>query len=591
MKDTVSRRRRIVITVLLVAGVLAVFWPLAGSDFINYDDDLYVTGNRVVRQGLTAESLRWAWTTGYAANWHPLTWMSHLLDVSLFGLDPAGHHLSSLLLHALNAVLLFLVLEGMTGAIWRSAAVAALFAVHPLHVESVAWIAERKDVLSTTFWFLTMGAWARYAAAPAAARYLAVFVLLALGLTAKPMLVSLPFVLLLLDRWPLRRIDAGNWRRRVAEKIPLLGLALASSVVTVLVQRAGGAVRTVGGYPLAARLANAVQAYAGYLLQTVWPAKLAVFYPHAGDSIDALRLAASLALLTAITIAALRLRTRAPYVLLGWSWYLVTLLPVIGLVQVGEQAMADRYTYVPLIGIFIAVAWGVGDVAGRPRIAGGIAVAALAALSLAAHVQVRYWKDSETLFRHALRVTEDNYTAHLNLGLALADRGDLERAIGQYREALRLRPDHAGAHNNLGVALTRVGKGSEAVEHYREAIRLDPGNADARFNLGQALVAAGRIDAAMERFREAIRLDPDFVEAHYNYGTLLARQGRWQAAIEHLSRVVELRPAYAEAHYNLGLALYYAGDVDGARREVELSRRHGFDPPERTLELLGVTGR
>jgi len=480
-------------------------------------------------------------------------------------------------------VLLFAALERLTGAAAPSGLAAALFAVHPLHVESVAWVAERKDVLSTTLWLLTMCAWAGYARAPGAARYALVCLLLALGLAAKPMLVTLPLVLLLLDVWPLGRVGSVGWRRAVLEKLPLLGLALVSAVVTLAVQRAGGAVRTLDHLPLGARLANALWSYLAYLGHTVWPSGLAVFYPHPGAAISWLKPVLSSVALAAITAAVLRRRRERPYLLAGWLWYLGTLVPVIGLVQVGEQAMADRYTYVPLIGIFVALSWLGWEALGRRD--GRLAAAALPVLLLlgiVAHAQVRVWQDSVTLFRHALAVTENNHTAHLNLGMALAERGDLEEAVRQYRETLRIRPDYAHAHNNLGVALSRLGDERGAIEQYREALRLDPANAEAHYNLGQSLVAAGRTGPALERFREAVRLDPDYVEARYNLGTLLARQGAWPEAVDQLRRVIELRPGYAEAHYNLGLALRFLGDAEGSRREIEAARRLGFEVPAET---------
>ncbi len=547
--------RTIVICAALAAAALAVFWPVLHHDFINYDDDVYVTENPEVRAGLTLDGLRWAWTTSHAANWHPLTWISHMLDCELFGLDPRGHHLTSLIAHVLNSQLLFLLLRRMTGAVWRSALVAVLFAVHPLHVESVAWVAERKDVLSTLFGLLTLLAYARYAERPRPARFAWVSLLLALGLTAKPMLVTLPFLLLLLDHWPLGRSRNESWRRLVVEKLPLFGLAALSGVVTIAVQRAGGALGSMELYPLGARISNAVVSCAGYLRKMVWPADLAVFYPHPGSEWVPWRVAAAAAVILAVSVLAVRMRRRHPALLTGWLWYLVTLAPVIGFIQVGQQAMADRYTYLPLIGVFAGIVWIVPDLRSRRVLAATAGVAAgvtIVALIAAARAQVGHWRDSVTLFRHALEVTENNHIAH----------------------------------NSLGVELRRLGRETEAMEHYREALRVRPGDADAHYNLGLSLAEQGRTDEALEHFRSAARARPGFAKAHYNCGTLLAERGQWERAVAHLRRVVALDPGYAEAHYNLGAALYFQGRYAEAWRQMRLAETHGYAPPQSMLDLL-----
>ena len=562
----------------------ALFWPALGHAFLNYDDDLYVTGNPSLQERSWPRLLRWAWTTGYAANWHPLTWMSHALDVRLHGLDPRGHHLTSVLLHALNAALLFLVLHRMTGTRWRSAIVAALFAVHPLHVESVAWVAERKDVLSTTFWLLTMLAYARHAARPRVGSLAVVSLLLAIGLTAKPMLVTLPVVLLLVDSWPLRR------KPSIGEKVPLLALAMTSGVVTVLVQRAGTAVGSLEQYPLAARVGNALVAYVLYLVRTVWPADLSVFYPHPATSLPVWLPAAALLLLVALTWAAFRLRRRAPFLWTGWLWFVVTLLPVVGLVQVGEQAMADRYTYVPLIGIFLAAVWGVAEAAAALRVPRGAVAAAavgvLLLLSLATRARLADWRDSEALFTRAVEVDADNAIARVNLAVALLDRGALDGAREHLEAALRVRPDDARAHSNLSLALQRLGRPADAERQARAAIAIEPGFAEAHNNLGIALALQGRADEAVEHFRRATVLAPEDAEPWYNWGSLLAGQKRWEEAARLLSRAIALRPSHAEAHYNLGMVLHFQGHRARALGEVRRATELGYATPPQAWAML-----
>jgi len=515
-----------------------------------------------------------------------------MLDCGLWGLNPRGHHLTSLLLHAATAVLLFVLLDGTTRETWKSAAVAALFALHPLHVESVAWVAERKDVLSGLFWALTLLAYARHAAVPGAARYALVLVLFVLGLSAKPTLVTLPIVLLLLDHWPLRRTEP--LRRLVAEKVPLLALAAASSVLTLLVQRAGGAFGSMEQYPLAARAGNALVAYVTYLAKTLWPGRLAVFYPHPGTGLRAFMVLGAAAILVAATLLALRARRARPYLTVGWVWYLVTLVPVIGLVQVGEQSMADRYTYLPLVGIFLMLTWGATDALNllAPRASllraawPKVVLGALGALAILTFEQTRIWRNSVTLFEHALAVTEDNHVAHLNLGLAFEEKGDLPRAEEQYRRVLDLRGDHPTAHHNLGDILARRGRTLEAIQHYRAALAADADYADAHDSLGVALATEGRADEAATHFAAAIRLDPDQASFRYNWGTALASAKRWPEAIAQFREAIRLRPAYAEAHHNLAAALYFQGDYVGAWREVERSRAYGYPTPPAFLELL-----
>jgi tetratricopeptide (TPR) repeat protein len=568
MEDSSRHSARLTALLLLVIAVGTAFWPVLHNGFVSYDDEKYVTRNRHVQMGLGAESLRWALTTFEAANWHPLTWASHMLDWQLWGERPLGHHLSSLLLHLSNTLLLFLLLERMTRAVWRSALVAALFGVHPLHVESVAWVAERKDVLSTLFWLLTIGAYLRYARDPSVRRYAVLSISRTLGLCSKPMLVTVPFTLLLLDYWPLGRWSADTQGRTalrlIREKLPLFLLSAAASVVTLAAQRSARALGTLDSYSLSDRLANAAVSYSAYLWKAIWPVSLAVHYPHPREALPAWMPLFAALLLVAITVSVFRVRRRCPYLLIGWLWYLGTLVPVIGLVQVGQQAMADRYSYVPLIGPCIMLAWGAPDLlAGVGRSDGApprprrvalalVSGAVIVMLIVATWFQLRHWRDSVTLFERALAVTESNAVAHNGLGLALATAGRPEEAIAHYRAALEIQPRHAEAHNNLAGALAVSGRVDEAIGHYERALSIDRRYPEALNNLGVALAQQGRVAEALERFRAALAIRPD----------------------------------YGKAHANLAAALYTAGDDEAAWREIDLARRFGFEPPADLVRSL-----
>jgi len=578
-------RDRLLLAIVLALMVPAVFWPVSRHDFLNYDDNTYVTDNPRVAAGLTWEGTRWAFTATRAANWHPVTWLSHMLDTELFGLDPGRHHLVNVLFHTLNTVALFLLLTAMTGTLWRSAAVAALFGVHPLHVESVAWVAERKDVLSTLFWFLAAAAYLRYARRPAWGRYLPVAALFTLGLMAKPMLVTLPFVLLLLDFWPL-----GRWRGPVPargglsavrrglllEKVPLLVLAAGSSAVTFLAQQKGASVTSLEAFPLLPRIGNALVSYVTYLFKTAWPLDLAVFYPHPGSGTPLWRLLAAVAVLALLSILAVVMSRRRPYLAAGWLWYLGTLVPVIGLVQVGAQAMADRYTYLPLTGVFIMAVWGVADAAGRwrwGRWALAPATAALLALCMVmARGQSLVWGSSESLFRHTLAVTDGNHVAHKYLGIALRKSGKAEEALFHAREALRISPGDAELHNNVGAVYMELGTLPEAVSHLREALRLRPGYVLARVNLGAALVDLGRLEEAGEAFLGALKDDPLNADAHNSLGVVRDGQGRIDEAMTHYHEALRLRPDHADARGNLGVAL----DKEGRYGEAMVQYREAL---------------
>jgi len=605
-----------VLPVLLAVVVLAIFWPALGNDFVNYDDDLYVTRNPRVQQGITWAGVRWALTSDAAGNWHPVTWLSHQLDWDLFGPAPRGHHATSVALHAANTGLVFCVLDAMTGAPWRSALVAALFGVHPLHVESVAWVAERKDVLSTCLWLLTTLAWVAWTRRGGVGRYLAAVLAFALGLMAKPMLVTLPFTLLLLDWWPLGRLRTrADVLPRVREKVPLFALVAVSSVVTWRVQHAAGVMAPL---PLAIRVGHAAIAYVAYLGKTVWPLHLSPIYPHPGRApLEAV--VPCVLLLALVTAVAAWQRRGRPYLLVGWLWYLGTLVPVIGLVQVGAAAMADRFTYVPLLGIFVALAWLLP--AGPPaRLAAAAAVVVLALLAAQTRAQIAVWRDSTTLFAHALAVDERNAIAHVNLGVELGARGDPVTATAHLERALALRPDLVTARIALGNTLMRRGMVEEAIGHYRAAVAADASSARALNNLGYAQLQLGRLDEAIASLEAALRVDPSLATAHNDLGMALARrgdsaaaraeferavaadpryaeannnlaamllsEGRLEAGLAHAERALAVQPAFAEAHANRIAALVRLGRYADAWAAVRAARTVGVAPPQRLVDAL-----
>ncbi len=565
-----------VVAVGLALLILAAYAPLWKNGFVEFDDDVYVTENPWVAGGLSGRAVAWAFTSIYAFNWHPLTWLSHLADVSLYGLDPRGHHFTSLLIHLANSILVFLVLAAMTGSRWRSALVAAIFAVHPLHVESVAWAAERKDVLAGFFGLLALGAYRRYLARPGARRYLPVLLCLILGLLSKPVLVTLPFVLLLLDYWPLNRfspgrIGAARTRRTAAcllgEKLPLMLAVAASSVVTYLVQRRTGAMETAETFPLAGRAANAAMSYLAYLRQSAWPVGLAYFYPHRGLGGGWGKPLLAGLTLAAVTFLVWRARRR-PSLAVGWLWFLGSLVPVIGLVQVGTQGMADRYMYLPLLALAVAVAWGLPEPvlpAGRwaAVVAAPLLLVALASLTAR---QTGYWRDDLSLSGHALRVTKDNWMALNDYGALLARRGRTDEAMRYYRESVRIKPDYSRALFNLGLALEEKGEWPEAVQRLTEAVRSDPQLEEARRelakatnNLGVALARRGEWEEARSRFLEAVRLQPEFFEARLNLAGALDQADRFAEAIDHYRRALAQRPDLAAVRDALATDLLRVG--------------------------------
>ena len=617
-----------VLGLLLAAMAVGLYVRSVGFSFVNFDDDLYVTQNKHVQAGLTLASVAWAFTTFATSNWHPLTWLSHMLTCQIFGLSPGGHHLMSLLFHALNCLLLFYVLYRMTGRIWPSFFVAALFGFHPLRVESVAWVSERKDVLSACFWLLALLAYVRYARKPSWAAYLWLLLAFLLGLMSKPMVITLPVVLLLLDFWPLGRMrlsgsapglvppgTVGFWRL-VLEKLPLLALAAGSAVVTIYASRSQGAMPSFKVLPLTARLENAVSSCVGYMLKTLWPQGLGAWYPVPEPLVLWKVLAAGL-VLAGFTWGAVAAARRHPYLLVGWLSYLAMLLPVIGILQAGEQAMADRYTYLPSIGLALAVTWSLADIIRqRPSyrqvvLCAGVAVSM--GLATLTWFQAGRWRNTISILRHTVEAAPDSYWAHNNLGAALQAEGRLEEAKQQLMQALAVRPEFADAQNNLGFVLEKQGRVAEAVDHYRRALRINPKQATYQMNLerllshiegagagdqnrilleamgftalGSALLDNGQLASAQEKLNQALHLVPDYVPALYKLGNLWAIQGRFDQARMKYQAVLQIEPEHADAHNNLAVVLAAQGQVAEAVRHFEAAGRLGDVLAKRNLAV------
>jgi tetratricopeptide (TPR) repeat protein len=626
------------IYLFLTAAALIAFWQVNQCDFVDLDDPLYVAKNIHIRDGITTQAIRWAFTTGYAGNWHPVTWMSHMLDVQLFGLKPRWHHLTNLLFHIANTLLLFFVFHRMTKAPWKSAFVAGLFALHPLHVESVAWISERKDVLSTFFWMLTMGAyiyyvehrtedgrqrtgdgekWTSILRFPSSVfRYSAVLVFFALGLMAKPMLVTLPFVLLLLDYWPLERLDqkksarqtrteasrrgAGSGEREplsakkrkgksdkmrsgqgmvkeeepsdhkyqwalvrplLREKIPLFALAALSCIVTYVVQQKGGAVASIGAFSPGVRIANAFVSYIVYIGKTIWPVNLAVYYPHPGLRPIWQALGAVL-LLIAVTISVIRTAKRLPYLTMGWLWFTGTLVPVIGIVQVGGQAMAERYTYIPLIGLFVMATWGITDLLKKwqpthpPRKETLFASSSLVLLSLliVTRAQVGYWRNDIALYDHSLKVAGPSDVIHCSRGIAYGKLGNYAQAISDFDRAIEINPKYADAYNGRGVAYGERG-------NYRQAI---------------------------SDFDRTIEIDPEYADAYNNRGATYGKLGAQRQAISDYDRAIEVNPKRAEIYYNRGIAYVKLGYDSKAIEDMKTAARFDIEEAKKFLRSRGI---
>ncbi|HEV2331215.1 MAG TPA: tetratricopeptide repeat protein [Verrucomicrobiae bacterium] len=573
--QTAHTRKRWFTTICfgLAAATFLIYLPITENSFINFDDNAYITDNPHVKAGLTWSGIVWAFKTGYAANWHPLTWISHMLDCQLFGVNPAGHHLVNVLFHTANTVLLFILLNYMTGARWRSAFVAALFAWHPLHVESVAWASERKDVLSAFFWMLSLLYYAHYARSKTERPkstvgspqfYALALFFFACGLLSKPMVVTLPFVLLLLDFWPLQRFmesgatAASTVHRLIIEKLPFFALSLIASVITYLVQRHGGAV--VLKDSLSIRVSNALWAYERYIAKTLWPSHLAIVYPYVRQGLTGAAIGSAVLLLVC-SIAVLALSRRCPYLFTGWFWFLGTLVPVIGFVEIGPASMADRYTYLPDIGLFILVTWAAADLFRRPeviRVAAAIVV--LEACMVVTVIQIKYWRNSITLFRHALTATTDNSVACACLGQALSKTGDDVDALKYCREAVNIDPNYPAGQFFLGQVLWNLGDAREAWVHLENAADTAPNNSDFQYNLGKFLLEHDRTEKAIARFDTAIKNDPEFAEAHNALGKAYLKQGTPQKAADELYLAVKLDPGNAQFHYDLGTVLLSGSD-------------------------------
>ncbi len=605
------------ICVCLICATVIAFSPAFHADFLDYDDDYYVKKNPYVGAGLTLKSVVWAFTAVHASNWHPLTWISHMIDVELFGLNPKGHHAINVLFHAANAVLLFFCLRLVTGAVWRSAFVAALFALHPMHVESVAWVSERKDVLSTFFGLLAFWAYGAYAKNlptttasiegkhpnkpirhPKKYFWIAL-VCFALSLLSKPMLVTLPFLFLLLDFWPLERIkteanqmpanavngdreqpELKRWvhalLRLVREKIPFFALAFGVCAITLLAQEKGGSVVPISDLPMGKRIINAIVSYEWYVARFAWPTKLAVIYPLF-PTYPLARIIEAAVIIGFLTIFAIKLARRQSYIFVGWFWFLGQLVPVIGLVQVGMQAYADRYTYMPYVGLSIAVTWAVEELTRKLRYrrillpigAAGI----LVACGIATFNQTRLWKNNETLFSHAVKVTQYNYIAVNNLGYALAEKGELDKAIEHFQAALKIAPKYDVALNNLGCAYVKLGKSAEALDYFRQALEIKPNNTQLRLNYGTALHETGQYRQAITEFEEVIRKEPNLPEVYYCLANSLEAVGRRDEAVQNYIRAIQLKPSFADAHHNLGLILLADGKPEDALKHFREASR------------------
>ncbi len=596
------------ICLLLVAVTLAVYWPVMRCDFVNYDDPDYFTANHHVQTGLKPANLVWAFTTRHASNWHPLAWLSLMLDAELFGKGPFGPHFTNLLLHAANTVLVFLLLRRLTAATWRSAVVAALFALHPLHVESVAWISERKDVLSTFFGLLSLWAYARFVRKsevenqvsgfrpPTSGYYWLALLFFALGLMSKPMLVTLPFLMLLLDWWPLGRMSrvegrGSRVRSLVLEKIPFFLLSAASCVVTYIAQQKGGAVTALTRISLSQRLDNAFVSYARYLGKTFWPVNLAVLYPLPVHW-NTLWVILSLLLVIGFSVAAVWFGRKHPCVPVGWFWFVGTLVPVIGLVQVGIQSMADRYTYVPLIGVFTILVWGLGAVCASRRAPKTwiifLAMTLFVACALRTRDQLRYWQNDETLFRHTLAVTKNNYLAYNNLGTWLSKKGQIAEAMDCFHKSLKIKPDDSDVLYNLGNAFARLGNWDEAINNYKRALQIIPNQPDILDNLGFAFAARKQFADAIACFEAALKLDPDSADAHNNLATVLFIQKRFDEAIRHYREALRITPDNPQIYSNLGDALVKQGQTAEAVRCYQEALRLNPDDPNINAKLQAL---
>lgn len=605
MNSTHFMLRKLIICLVLIVTTCAVYRQVFEHDFVNFDDNIYISSNRHVQEGFTVDSIAWAFTQRDISYWQPMTWLSLMLDCKIYGLSPGGFHLTNVLLHVLSSVLLFLVLNRMTGSLWRSGLVASLFALHPLNVESVAWAVERKNVLSAFFWMLTLLAYGRYAERSNLRRYLLVLLCFTLGLMAKSTLVTLPFVLLLLDYWPLGRFHLQQSRRHfealppvliqptshrfpvyrlVLEKIPLFSLSAVSIFLCLWSAQRPGFVISIETRPLSLRIANALVSYVSYIGKMILPNDLAVFYPLP-ETVPWPQAAAAALVIVLVSSVALGLVRLRPYIFVGWFWYLGTLVPVIGLVQAGLwPAMADRFVYLPLIGLFVTITWGVHDLLAESRyrlammtVAAGIV---LSALTVRTWTQLHHWKNSEALFEHTLKVTSRNYLAHHNLGVALAERGKKEEAISHYTRAIKFHPAYWQAHNNLATALAEQGKFEEATEHYQKALQIKPNDAGIHNNFATFLAQQGKTYQAIVHYSRALEIRPDFAEVYSNLGNVFKQQGKMDKAIAHYLKALEIKPHHAEAHNNLGVLLANRGRFKKAISHYSAALRLNPDSAE-----------
>jgi len=599
------------IYLLLILTILVAYWQVKDFEFVGYDDGLYVTENSHVQAGLTCESIKWAFTTFHAGNWHPVTWLSHMLDIELYGLNPMGHHWTNLQIHIINTLLLFFILQYMTGALWQSAFVAALFALHPLHVESVAWVAERKDVLSTFFGMLTILAYIKYVKKRNFLRYSLIFIFLSLGLMAKPMLVTMPFVLVLLDFWPLERLKYYSLHQSpkllslIYEKIPLFIPVAISSVLTILAQKEVGALYTFEVLPITTRIANALISYNNYIIKTIWPQNLAVYYPHPFGSLPLWSVFGAALLISGSLFLSVYTIKKYPYIIVGLLWFLGTLVPVIGLIQVGSQAMADRYTYIPLIGLFLIIAWGGSDLLKKWThkhivYAAVLSIAVFSALTVRSFQQTSHWKNGITLFKNAVNVIGNHPDLHYSIGIHFAVAGRYEKAIYHYKEALKIKPnhvealfelgtvlydygktdgaifylqkaidknpDHTNAHNNLANILYIQGKHEEAILHYKKILRINPEYANAHSNLANIFYFQGKIDEAAFHFKKALDINPKHDGAHYNFGVLLVNQHQHKEALVHFAEIIKNNPDNKQAYNQIGIILLEQGKIETAKK-------------------------
>ena len=589
------------ICVALAIFTFAVYLQAGNHHFLSFDDNVYVTANPHMTGGLTGKNMLWAFTSTDESNWHPITWLSHLADVQCYGMNPRGHHLTGVAIHAVSSLLLLLFLFRTTGALWKSSFVAALFALHPLHVESVAWVAERKDVLSAFFGFLTLLVYAEFSEKRKPWQYILCIFCFVLGLMSKPMLVTLPVVMLLMDYWPLDRFRRGDRQPSVGrlseralllakEKIPFFCCSILSAVITIYAQHHGGATRSLEETPFILRIENALVSYVKYLLKTLWPSDLAVLYPIT-FSIPLWQTVGSLLLLATVTTLVIKAGCRQPYLVVGWFWFLITLVPVIGLIQVGNQAMADRYSYIPAIGLFIMAAWGIpvltSGLKQQKTMLAVLSVAIIAASAALTWRQLGYWQDNLSLYRHALQVTTDNYVMMNNLGIELSEKGDLDGAIRAHNEAIRINPNFAASHNNLGCDLDKKGDLDGAIREYQLSLILNPNNAQALNNLGADFSEKGNPDAAIQKYREALQISHDDPKAHYNLGRAFTKKGMLDDAVREFATALQLSPDDAKSHVSLGLALAAKGDPEGAIREYGTAIKISPDDPE-ARNNLGV---